>query len=416
MIGAIAQRGERADLSGRVMRLWLIGIVVLLPIELAKLPLNVDLADLWIILGLPIVWAFFLAGRRVIALSYAVPLWLIMLSSIVSAFAAPNPTLSVVTIMKEGFLSLWFLTMASVLAILGERDLRLILMVWLIVTLLHGLIIVAQFLSPPVWRTIASLAGRSTAAVHYRPSGLYANANKAALFQLVGFVPLLLVRPPRRVAMALGIVLFGTMVATGSMGALLAFVAGAAVALLAVSWIANLGHTIRMVVQLAIVLALIGGLVVVAVSQNEGYQQHLTRILLGRTERSSGSRFSLWDRGLSVYASHGAYLWGVGPENFRVVDGAGNQLHSDILAFLVERGLLGVLGLATFAALAVSRAILVLRAYIRRPGRGHLGLIVFVALLAAAGVESLTHQTFRLHDLWLALALQEATLHKLTEA
>jgi len=407
---------QTVDLPGRAMRLWLIGILVLLPIELGKLPLNVDVADAWIVMGLPIIWAFLLRGQRLIALSYAVPIWIIMLSSIVSALGAASPVLSVVVIVKESFLFFWFLTMAALLAILSEGDLRLVLAVWLAVALAHGMLIVAQFLSPAVWRFVTGLAGRSTAAVNYRPTGLFANANKAAMFQLCAFVPLLLVRPSRRLGMVLGVVLLVMMLATGSMGAAVAFFGGLAATLVAVSWTADLGHTLQMLAQLALVVAVIGGVAFLVIGQSPRYQEHLQRILLGRTDRSSGSRFSLWERGLSIYIDRGTFVWGIGPENFRVVDGHGNQLHSDILAFAVERGALGGLGLVAFVALAASRAILVVRAYLRRPDRGHLGLVVFIGAVVAAVVESLTHQAFRFHDLWLILALQEATLYRLTRA
>jgi O-antigen ligase len=107
---------------------------------------------------------------------------------------------------------------------------------------------------------------------------------------------------------------------------------------------------------------------------------------------------------------HNAFFWGVGPENFRVVDAAeaDNQLHNDTLAFLVERGLIGVLGLALFAGIATRRAFSILQIAGKDPNTAHLELVVFLAVIAATMVESLTHQMFRTRELWLVLAIQEA--------
>jgi O-antigen ligase len=112
---------------------------------------------------------------------------------------------------------------------------------------------------------------------------------------------------------------------------------------------------------------------------------------------------------------HNAFFWGVGPENFRVVDAAqnDNQLHNDTLAFLVERGLLGLFGLGLFAGITLLKALQILNIYRKHPGRARWGVVVFLAALAATFVESLTHQVFHTRELWLVLAFQEAVLYKM---
>ena len=111
-----------------------------------------------------------------------------------------------------------------------------------------------------------------------------------------------------------------------------------------------------------------------------------------------------------MLTEHNAYLWGVGPENFRELDPAqtDNQLHNDTLAFLVERGAIGLLGLALFAVIALKRAISITLMVDKSPGRLRLELVIFLAIIVAVMVESLTHQIFRTRELWLVLALQEA--------
>jgi hypothetical protein len=91
-----------------------------------------------------------------------------------------------------------------------------------------------------------------------------------------------------------------------------------------------------------------------------------------------------------------------------------NQLHNDFLAFSVERGLLGSLGLASFAIVAVGRAISLFLINHRRPAQARLAVVVFLAAMVATLVESLTHQVFHFRELWLVLALQEAMFFKMT--
>jgi hypothetical protein len=410
-----AQAGQ-SPLSRRLIMIWLVGTLVLLPVDLIKLPLNMTLVDCWILMGLPIIGLSFVRGRYVISLSYTVAMWIILLASFASTFAAPEPSNSLVVILKEVYAYVWFVTLIAVLARLNATDFRRILVVWTGMVFLHGFVIVAQFLSPDFWRLMASFADKSTEFDIYRPSGLFLNANLAALFQLLGFVPLVLAGPSKKTAMILGLLLLPTMLLTGSMGAAVALTAGLTVAMIAISLTGRLALVIKTVAQLAVIMLFFGGLVTFIVSQNQRYQEHFERIFIGRSERSSEGRFDLWQRGFDAYVDNDVFLWGVGPENFREVDVkmTDNQLHNDFLAFSVERGLLGTLGLVLFATLAVSRAAYMLLLGNKYPDRAQLAVVVFLAAMIAAMVESLTHQVFHFRELWLVLAFQEAMLYKMT--
>jgi len=394
--------------------IWLLGTVILLPVSIFKLPFNMGLVDAWIVLALPIFWLFFVRGRLVISFSYTIPMWFILVGSLASTFAAPVPLNSLIVIMKEVYIFVWFITVAAVLPTLSARDFRLIMIVWSVMVLLHGLLIIAQFLFPELWRATAVLAGRSTEYVHFRPSGLFKNANLAAFNQLLGFVPLLLAGFSKKVTMILGVFLFATMLVTGSMGATLAFMAGLAVAVIIISLSGHLVLIAKVLAQLGFIILLVGGLLYFVIGQNQEYRDHFEQIILGRSERSSEGRFGLWERGTDVLLDHNKFIVGIGPENFRVVDGRGKQLHNDFLAFTVERGMLGTLGLVLFVILAVSRATYLLLLNNRSSDRARLIAVVFLAAMIAFIVESLTHQTFHSRQLWLILAVQEAMLYKIT--
>lgn len=412
-----SQAGQ-STLLKRFTMIWLAGMLVLLPMDFAKLPLNLTLVDCWVFIGLPIFWLSFIRGKHIISLSYAVPMWLIFFASILSTFAAPAPKNSLVVILKEVYVYIWFITLVAVLVTLNAREFRRILVVWAVMVFLHGFVIIAQFVSPAFWHFTLSFSQQSRDYEIYRPTGLFlnANANWAAFYQLLGFVPLMLVSPSKRVGMILGLLLLPTMLATGSMGATLAFVAGLMVAVTVIILSGHLALVIKTFVQLAFMIAIFGVVLALIVSQNQQYRDHFERIFLGRAERSSEGRLYLWQRGIDAYHDNDVFLWGVGPENFREVDPTrrDNQLHNDFLAFSVERGLLGSLGLALFAIVAVSRAAYMVRISIKYPDRAPLVVVVFLAAIVTAMIESLTHQMFHFRELWVILAFQEAMLFKMT--
>lgn len=415
---AIVDHSEtrQSALSKRLMFLWLVGLVILLPVDIVHLPRNMALVDVWILMGLPLLWLSFLRGPQVISVSYTIPMWLILIGSFVSTLAAPAPMNSMIVILKEVYIFIWFITVIAVLSKLDVRDFRLIMIVWSAVVLLHGCLMIAQFLSPDLWLITAGYAGRSTIYERFRPSGLFTNANSAAFFQLLAFVPLLLAGFSKKSTIILGLLLLSSMLITGSMGATLAFVTGLIIAVIVVSLNGQMTFTIKVFAQLAVIMILFGALLALVVSRNARYQEHFQHILIGRSERSSEGRFDLWRRGLDTYIERDVFLWGVGPENFREVDPkmTDNQLHNDFLAFSVERGLLGTVGLSLLAIVAVSRATYLLLLNSRYSDRSRLVVVVFLAAMIAVMVESLTHQVFHFRELWLVLAFQEAMLYKMT--
>ena len=125
---------------------------------------------------------------------------------------------------------------------------------------------------------------------------------------------------------------------------------------LAVAVAATGKHVMLMVkfaLRSAIAAALLGAILFVVVRDNPVYQDRLEGIIVGRAERSSEGRFTLWQRGLETLQASDTIVLGIGPENFRDVDFLEKQLHNDLLAFSVERGLLGALGLVLFAAVVL---------------------------------------------------------------
>lgn len=413
---------DSSPLLGRLIVIWLAGTVALLPVKIVNLPSNFELVDIWILMGLPIVLLFYSFQRlQIINLSYAVPMWFVLVSSFLSTFVAPMAEKGIVIIFKETYLFLWFIAVTVFLYTLSAKNMRRVFYIWSGVVILHGLLMISQFLSPEIWQFTNSLGGNIARLEGYRAAGLFicdkaGCANKAAYFQLLGFVPLLLAGFPKKITAFLGVFLFISMLTTGSMGATLAFLSGLICAVFAIAFLKNnLFLIVKYFLTFAFVTVLLGGVFLIATSQNQNYLDHFVKIIVGRYEKSSEGRFSLWQRGIDALVERNAYFWGVGPDNFRVVDAAqtDNQLHNDTLAFLVERGLIGLVGLVMFVGIALRSAIRILQISSKSPERARVELVVFLAVIVATIVELLTHQLFRTRELWLVLAVQEAVLYKM---
>jgi len=158
----------------RLVELWFIGIVILLPVKIINLPSNFEVVDIWILLSMPVLIVLYgLRRQRVINLAYALPIWLVMISSLLSTFNSPAPANSLTVMLKEIYLFVWFTAAAVFLSLLTAQELSRVLRVWGVVAVLHGLFMIAQFLSPELWKITNSLGGNVVEHEIYRPSGLF---------------------------------------------------------------------------------------------------------------------------------------------------------------------------------------------------------------------------------------------------
>jgi hypothetical protein len=411
-------RATSGSLVTTLASIWLVVMMPMLALRLPNLPHNLILADFWIAAGMVVFSLLFIGGRQTILVTpYVIPIWLILLGSLISTFAATSASRSLLVVLKEGYLFAWFFTMTVLMARLGVRPMRWLMWAWLATALLHGGLIIGQLLSSDLWRFCLRLGNQMVEHSHYRPSGLFitasaGNANKAAFFQLLGFVPLLYVSRSQVLTVLFGTALTCSILATGSMGATVALMAGVIVGVIAALLLAkDVLVPLRTLLGAAVAAIVVGAVVWTAL--DDANRRHVEGIIFDRAEKSSGGRMALWQRGVRVLVQRDdPLLAGVGPENFRVLDGRGNQLHNDLLAFVVERGTVGGIGLIVLGGMAFWRASLLLPWRGANRGEGSLRSVVFLAAMAAVAVESLTHQVFHSRELWVLLAAQEGLVYQ----
>jgi hypothetical protein len=224
----------------------------------------------------------------------------------------------------------------------------------------------------------------------------------AGFYQVLAFAPLLALELAPRSSVVLGACLLLSAAATGSMGALLALALGCGVALVLMAfvyrqWNALVGGAFGT----ALLLGVCAVAVLAAAHFDPALSARIDALFFERAERSAESRLALWESGLDLVAA-GTPLFGIGPEQYHALEG--RELHNDLIAFAVERGLLGVLALLVLMAAAARRSLAVARAGLARSKRWTL---VFPAAVAAICAEAMTHEVFHMRQVWMLLALQE---------
>jgi len=390
---------------------YLLGMVVLSVEQFISLPQNFDLVDFWNLLFIPVCWVYLIRIRHSIRFPFALGMWLILLGSLIGTFISTNPQASFIFITKEVYLYVWFVTMTAVFTSLEPRLMRHVLLVWTAVVVLHGILLVSEFVFPNFYLFIISfLRHFGPIDIRYFPrsTGLFQNPVWAALFQLMGFVPLLLLRLRRELSLFLGMILLLSILATASLGSLSALLGATVVA---VFLLLLIGGHLKSFVWLASVMTLMAGLFFITIRQFPDILTKLEHLTTDRAAHTADERLFLWGGGTEVLFSPRSIL-GVGPNNYR--DFLENKtLHNDTLEFGVERGVIGLLGLVLLAGEALISAVKILLNQIKSRDTAQPSGVIFLAMLFGVLLESNAHQIFHFRSVWLGMALLEATFYKM---
>ena len=390
-----------------IVVIYLLGMVVFSVEQFLTLPQGLNLVDFWNLLFIPVCWLYLIRIRQAIRFPFALGMWFILLGSFLGTFTSTNPLASITLITKEVYLYVWCVTLAAVFASLEPGLLRRVLLVWIAVVVLHGLLLIAEFVSPNFYLFVISFLGRfGTMDIRYFPrsTGLFENPVWAALFTMMGFVPLLLVRLRRELSFLLGMVLLLSILATASLGSLTALLGASVVAVIL---LLLMGGHLKFFVWLAAVVTLAAGLFLFTISQFPDVLTRLEHLTTDRAAHTFEERLFLWGGGTEVLFSPRSIL-GVGPNNYR--DFLENKtLHNDTLEFGVERGVIGLLGLVLLAGEALISAVKILLNQIRSRDTAQPSGVIFLAMLFAVVLESNAHQVFHFRSVWLGMVLLEAS-------
>jgi|RhiMethySRZTD1v2_1073278.scaffolds.fasta_scaffold100473_3 O-antigen ligase/polysaccharide polymerase Wzy-like membrane protein len=389
----------------------LLPAVAFLPLLVPHGPSNTAPVDVFIVLYLfAAMIGWWTPGRPVTFPLSAVTAFIVVVSLIgvgMSQFAGVGRT----AVLVDLYLYVFFVAAVNDLR-LDRRALRVVLATWALTALVWAALangITFHFLPEGFARLILS----NSRAMN-RASATADNPNLAASFFLVSlFVLAASPRPRRRwLRWLAGGWLILAIYSTGSVAGMVGLFVGTA-AMLGSALVRRAGSTAKqtqvVVALLVVALAVVVGGVVRTVTTRSvlsdvatisaAQQQGGTfQNSLGRSNRSLNGRITLWTQGLQETAGRGNELFGVGAGEAKyTVDY--KSLHNDIIAYLVERGIFGLFGLAVLYWLVFRQAIRVLGP------RGPVGFHALGAAVFANFAFSMTHQTLHFRHVWLLLAL-----------
>lgn len=293
-------------------------------------------------------WMLLVPGVRV-RVPMLAPAAIILLGSVLALIQAPSIRLGSLALAQDIYLFAWFVLLANLLR--SRADLGVVLNAWTSAAVAVSLLALVQVVLHD-----GSLAG-FLGSRGFRPAGTLYNPNMLADYLVTSLflagVALHGRAWPLRVLV--GAVLFAGLLATKSNGGMAALVAGSLV------WVVVRALTKRMplagMVAVVCLAAAAGGAAMwahgewgVGEDALAAFRQHT---FAGRLEHSSESRLKIWDQLQRTYArsplgigpgNSGAISLGIA-ERERPDSWMSKEAHSDYLAYAIERGPLGVIGL-----------------------------------------------------------------------
>ena len=364
-------------------------------------PLRSTLADG--LMAIAIVGAIWWAGTHRVRLRFPflLPVGILVATGMAAATFSPYLDKSAVALVQDAFLFAWCVAIANVIRV--PENLSIVLTAWVwSATAWAALLIVATGFN------VSTIAGAVTGA-QGRAQLWFDEPNMAGEYFVISLFVLFLARRPRnRVvwSFACALLLIATAL-TGSNGAWMSFAVGGAVAAFVAIW--RRTDPIFALAAGMVAVAVIAGLAFVTVQSGvlDGIKDSsvpLVKRSLGRSPRSAEGRANLFADEFELYRT--GTLLGLGPattkENLEERGfGISKTAHEDYLATLVERGPLGVIGLALLiGSLAVMAYSVVFRplwpAFARtlRYPSASIGALVALALYAV------THETLHYRFVW----------------
>ncbi|HEV8352610.1 MAG TPA: O-antigen ligase family protein [bacterium] len=337
---------------------------------------------------------FILAGKRP-RWYFLLPIWVYMVGSLTGMFNSQALGINLYTLAQDVYLYVWFVALCVIMT--SQDDVNYLAAAWCVAAVL---VMMIGFFGAGVTESV------------FREEFTFRNPNRASAYFMTTmammFAPVFNDRRWLRGAM---IVLSGFAVwSTGSIGTFASFAVGAAVLMSVTMYLRTGGFWVA---RQAAVLLLAGLAVYASVTYADIESTLASRIpaSFGRAARSYATRQEIWAAGLDEFRQH---PFGIGPASFfqqvelgRGLGTTGSlELHSDYVATLVERGVVGLSGLLLLIVM-VGRELIRLVRTVRGAGRRDLQLWSGALCGAMVGyfTYSLTHEALHHDTLWLLLAI-----------
>jgi hypothetical protein len=401
-------QGNRQESKARLsLGFWLsILVLCLLPLERWMLPLNLKIVDFALVAS--ILYSLgklqFMEGR--LRFPLIAPMWLVLVASLLATLAGGGHSKSIMAMIQEVYLFVWFLSLTNILAAMPLSDLDRLMKFWSVLAAaeaaatLMGMFSIGPslFYTSPVGENLLTSSGLS------RAIGTYINPNATAAYLSISFFVLWATDWPIWLRLTLGLWLLIGVFSTGSMGALASTMVSFAVLVML-----HFGHAHHQAAALwrsAFILGMGGAVALLATfslwspylsASGSVMDSDLLVPSAGRLSRSLSDRSTLLEGAWSAYWQHPL---GTGPNT--AAERVGGDLHNDYAAFMFERGPLGVAG---WLWLVGSTLLAPLRVAHRHPdSSSRWRVLALGAGFLACAVNALSHEVSHFRQVWVLMA------------
>lgn len=417
-MGAVMPSESMDALQGRrwLSRGWDVYLVIatlLVPILYPPGPSQMAIVDPINAVALLVFFTTLLVYHIPFRLPLALPVFIALLGCSLAMFAANNVTASLLALLKDAYLYFWYCAMVAVLQPRGT--LRGVRLTWVWTGIIVALVVYAD----------AAMSGNFTVQAllltnRERATGTFTNPNMLADYQVFSiFILLSLVKEVRlRFLLPALALLLSSMVTAKSNGGVVSLVTGLTTWGFASAWARGVAPA-RVMGVLVLSVALV--LSAVWLHGEFGIGDSLVRKVtsqsfVGRMGHSGQARGQIWHRLVETYKTRPL---GIGVKNSseqivaigereRPNSYRSKEAHDDYLAFALERGPLGLLGLLLGTVMAFAMVGRGRKHLDRRLGNAAAGGAVwaaFLGALAASSMHSFVIEKLHFRHFWLLLAL-----------
>lgn len=357
---------------------YFLGIAGLTPLVRPWLPFNTIFFDYvnGFFMCLFITWVFFI--RNKIDIRLVVPYLVILCGSLLAIIDSQAVVSNFVTLVQEIYLLTFFLVLYNIID--DKRDIRTLVLLWIIFSALEASLILAEFIGDYA----------------IRAQGTFEGPNMAATYLGISFF--LVFQPYFKMGMLLklGFVLLitGGIFATKSMGTTLGLVISSLVTF-TLYWV-HVG--VMKKVKLALAVLVFWGSTILILPQLMEVPN-----FLDRSQGSSEGRYLIWKAGFESFTNNPLGI-AIGPGGFaETAKDIQDEIHSDYLSFLVERGIIGFIGLVALLGTVVSMLMHCIRN--TRSEEEFLWAVGLCAMFVFILINALTHEVMHFRHVWFAFAL-----------
>jgi O-antigen ligase len=393
--------------------IYLILAVALAPVIVPAGPAQLAILDFFNVLAIAAFAIAFLTRRIVLRAPFAAGVLVIAIGSLIAVFNAESVSSSVLAMIQDAYLYVWFIVLVSVLSLRG--DLVGLRIAWVAVAcgialfglgslLLQGNTSIGRMLGPRGMRAIGT----------FTDPNVFADYLVMSLFMVLSLGG----HMGRALRLSAAAILMVALIATKSNGGALSLLVGLVV------WALVRARTLRFSVPalagmaLFVVSAALAGWWMVSGLGvgSAGLERFTSKSFMARAGHSSEGRLKIWKQLETTYQRSPL---GIGPGNSRWVTLSveervrpnsmfSKEAHSDYLGYAIERGPLAALALLFLAAQVFAKVGAAWRRRVRAGVTDSATGALVAALagaLAASAVHSLTIERLHFRHFWLLLAI-----------